>query len=101
MADRSVQRMERAGVSIVAVHGTLDSDRSDLWSLLADVRGPVVIDCARIQGADPGGLSTLAEFRSTSTALVLRRVPAPLRLLLEEHELEDLVAYAEREAGRR
>jgi hypothetical protein len=68
---------------------------------VADVPGPIVIDCARIRGADPAGLSTLAGFRSSRDVLVLRRVPAPLRVLLEEHALEDLVAYAEREAGRR
>lgn len=99
MSDRSVRVFERAGVSIVVVQGDLVPDRVDVWRLLAELRGPVVIDCAQIPSADRTALSALGRFRSDTVTLTLRRVPDPIRALLDD-ELFDLVAYAEREGAR-
>jgi anti-anti-sigma regulatory factor len=101
MADQSLRVLERAGVSIVVIQGDLVADRADLWRLLADLRGPVVIDCARVQSADSVAVSALRAFDAGTTTLSLRRVPDPLRKLLDDHDLLQLVAYAERESGRR
>jgi anti-anti-sigma regulatory factor len=100
MADRSVEVFERAGVSIVVVQGELTSDRVDFWRLLAELSGPIVIDCARIPSADGSALSALGGLRSDTAIVILRRVQNRLRELLDDHDLSDLVAYAEREDGR-
>jgi ABC-type transporter Mla MlaB component len=97
----SARVFRRSGVSIVAVEGRLASHRSPVWEILGRLDGPIVIDCAQIVDADRDALAALAELRTTGSALTLRRVPERLRLLLEEHDLADLVAYAERETNRR
>jgi ABC-type transporter Mla MlaB component len=100
-AGESPRVSHRSGVSIVTVEGKLACHRSQVWETLERLDGPIVIDCAQVVDADGDALAALAELRTTGSALTLRRVPERLRRLLDEHDLADLVAYAERETNRR
>jgi anti-anti-sigma regulatory factor len=100
-ASVNAESLARAGVSIVALHGALDGALgAELGARVEGIDGPIVIDCARVTGADELGLQALSRLSSAKGGVTLRRVQPRLRELLTSVQLAELIAYAEREPGR-
>jgi anti-sigma B factor antagonist len=98
MADQlSASVIRHNGITILGLAGELDvATAPRLSEVLAECRGPLVLDCASLRFLDSSGLALLAETHRHNESLTLRRVTRSCRRVIDIAGLNFLVALEER-----
>jgi anti-anti-sigma regulatory factor len=90
------------GVTVFQVGASLDASAvREIAARVAVVEDAVVIDCVNLRTIDADALPRLRQLCSAHTPPVLRRVRPEVHDVLASADADELIAFAEREHGRR